>query len=59
MVGRVFELLLHSVSVITEPGLDEVLGCCYHHRHEGAHREGRVSNVSFLDKVMPGWRPEG
>ncbi|XP_044802581.2 myoD family inhibitor domain-containing protein isoform X4 [Bubalus bubalis] len=40
-----------EVSVITEPGLDEVLGCCYH-RHEGAHREGRVSNVSFLDKCI-------
>lgn len=53
MVGRVFELILHSVLVIKEPGLDEVLGWCSHHHHEGAHREGRVSNVSFLDKVMP------
>ncbi|XP_065794711.1 myoD family inhibitor domain-containing protein isoform X2 [Muntiacus reevesi] len=47
-----------EVLVITEPGLDEVLGCCYHHHHEGARREGRVSSVSFLDKVKPGWRPE-
>ena len=59
MVGRIFELILHSVLVITEPGLDEVLGCCYRHHHEGTDREGRVSSVSFLDKVKPGRRPEG
>lgn len=52
MVGRVFELILHSVLVIKEPGLMKYLdGVLIIIMKE--HREGRVSNVSFLDKVMP------
>lgn len=29
------------------------VSCCYHH-HEGALKKGRVRNVSFLEKAMPG-----